>query len=126
MLLLFPPKIEILYLRISGIVMYNNKPGYVLRANPPACLGLASDLPLISSPLIRNAGKNKIKQHFCFTTQLLDINVIIALLKQLRLPLDEFTFAGLRGDEHHSTPEKSFQISLKYQIIFSFSIALEE
>lgn len=45
---------------LSGIVMYNNKPGHVLRANPPPLVWvrcLASDLPLISSPLIRKAIK---------------------------------------------------------------------
>lgn len=116
---------------ISGIVMYNNKPGHVLRANPPPLVWvrcLASDLPLISYPLIRKAIKRitHTKNPALPSRAPLDTNVISAHLKRMSLPLDEFTWAGSRGDEHHSTPENSFQISLKYQIIFSLSIALEE
>lgn len=60
-----------------------------------------------------------------------NINVISAQFKQTTLPLDWFTYAGSREDEHQrqkkkGTPDKSFHIDLKHQIIFSFSIALKE
>lgn len=57
--------------------------------------------------------------------------VISAQLKQMSLPLDSFTWQdhkemSTNRENKNGTPENSFHISLKYQIIFSFSIALED
>lgn len=57
--------------------------------------------------------------------------VIFAQLKQMSLPLDSFTWQdhkemSTNRENKNGTPENSFHISLKYQIISSFSIALED